>query len=29
LAGIVLLASLGAAIVGILIFWPYIVEKFC
>jgi undecaprenol kinase len=29
LAGIVLFASAGAAIIGILVFWPYIVEKFC
>ena len=28
LAGFVLLACVGAAVVGILIFWPYVVEKF-
>lgn len=27
LAGIVLFASIGAAIVGFIVFWPYIVEK--
>ena len=28
LAGFVLLSSIGAAIIGIMIFWPYIAEKF-
>ncbi len=28
LAGIVLFSSVGAAIVGFLIFWPYLTEKF-
>ncbi|MAG28751.1 diacylglycerol kinase [bacterium] len=28
LAGLVLLASIGAAVVGIIIFWPYIIERF-
>lgn len=28
LAGFVLLSSIGAAIVGAIIFWPYLAEKF-
>ena len=28
LAGLVLLASIGAGIVGAIIFWPYLIERF-
>jgi len=28
LAGFVLLSSIGAGIIGIIIFWPYLAEKF-
>jgi len=28
LAGFVLLSIFGSAVIGLIIFWPYIVEKF-